>query len=474
MPRRRIVLYNPPTVFFTMPLGLLAVASGLDPARWDVEIVDGRLHREPVGTLLAALDGADTLGIGVLTGDPIRHALEASRAARSRYPRLHVVWGGWHPSLFPESCLREAPIDAVVVGAGQRAFSRLVEAWAGGGDLAALPGVAARTPGGEIVHGPPGELPELDALPPLDYGRIDVDAYFARKGRRQLDYIGSVGCRFRCAFCADPQVYQRSWTGMTADRMGGELSSLVRRHRAHEVAFQDETFFTKRSRIDELCDALLRGGVAFRWTATLRADQGARMPVSLLERCRDLGFDHAIIGVESAYEPMLKQIRKDVRMDQVWETASRLRDLGIGATWNFIVGFAGEPEESVMASLDAARRLRAMSPRFRTPIFFYKPYPGSPTAEAVERAGFPLPRTLEGWSRFDFVGADARSPWMDPRLRTRVERFGFYQDHAYGAPTPPWKWPLRVAARLRVETGRFGMPVEKLLVERLRPSERLS
>ena len=40
---KKIILYNPAAVFYTMPLSLLAVGSNLDPARYDVRIVDGRL-----------------------------------------------------------------------------------------------------------------------------------------------------------------------------------------------------------------------------------------------------------------------------------------------------------------------------------------------------------------------------------------------------------------------------------------------
>jgi anaerobic magnesium-protoporphyrin IX monomethyl ester cyclase len=57
MPRKKIVFYNPRAVFFTMPLGLLAVASALDRARYDVVIIDARLEADPLGKLLEALEG---------------------------------------------------------------------------------------------------------------------------------------------------------------------------------------------------------------------------------------------------------------------------------------------------------------------------------------------------------------------------------------------------------------------------------
>src|SRR5690349_13568093 len=98
--RLKVVLYNPRAVFFTMPLALLAIGSELDPDRYEVVIVDGRLEPDPQQALLAALDGALCLGVTVLTGAPISDALQISRAAKRACPGLFVIWGGWHPSMF--------------------------------------------------------------------------------------------------------------------------------------------------------------------------------------------------------------------------------------------------------------------------------------------------------------------------------------------------------------------------------------
>src|SRR6476660_3966360 len=92
--RLKVVLYNPSAVFWTMPLGLIAVGTALDPAEYDVRIVDGRLEQDPTKALLAELDGALCLGIGVLTGAPIRDALHVSRAAKEAFPNLPAVGGG--------------------------------------------------------------------------------------------------------------------------------------------------------------------------------------------------------------------------------------------------------------------------------------------------------------------------------------------------------------------------------------------
>ena len=144
MNRHKIVLYNPRAVFWTMPLGLLAVGSALDPARYDVQIIDARLERDPLAALRAALPDALCLGITVLTGAPIRDAQAASRAAKALRPDLPVVWGGWQPSLFPRECLDEQSVDVAVSGQGEDTFAELIDRYAAGLPAGALQGQRPR------------------------------------------------------------------------------------------------------------------------------------------------------------------------------------------------------------------------------------------------------------------------------------------------------------------------------------------
>jgi anaerobic magnesium-protoporphyrin IX monomethyl ester cyclase len=127
MKTHRIVLYNPRASFFTMPLGLIAIGSALDRSRYDVTIIDGRFEDDPIARVIEATDGALCLGVGVLTGAPIADALAVTHAVRERRPDCRIVWGGWHPSLFPVDTLSEAGVDAVVAGQGERPFADLID-----------------------------------------------------------------------------------------------------------------------------------------------------------------------------------------------------------------------------------------------------------------------------------------------------------------------------------------------------------
>src|SRR5262245_41702218 len=159
--RHRVVLYNPRAVFYTMPLALVAIGSALDRSRYDVRIIDGRLESDPIRAVVDAADGAICVGVTVLTGAPIRDALAVSRAVKARHPDCPVIWGGWHPSLFPAECEAEDCVDVAVVGQGEDAFRSIVERFAGREPKKARPASTA--------------LRDLNEFPAHDYSLIDVE-----------------------------------------------------------------------------------------------------------------------------------------------------------------------------------------------------------------------------------------------------------------------------------------------------------
>jgi anaerobic magnesium-protoporphyrin IX monomethyl ester cyclase len=455
MTKPRVVLYNPRAVFYTMPLSLIALASALDRSKVDVVIIDGRLEADPVRAVVAAATNAVCVGITVLTGAPIHDALAVSRAVKAARPSCPIVWGGWHPSLFAKECLADPSVDIVVSGQGEDSFRDIVD----------------RLMAGEPVDGSQSRpLKDLNEYPAHDYSLIPVERYFALKGARQIDYISSQGCRFRCAFCADPAVFARGWTGLTPDRIADEVEYLHQRYSMEDLAFQDETFFTNASRIDTLAEQFLKRNLPITWTATLRADQACRMGDELFAKSVRSGLRRVMVGVESGSQEMLDRLQKDMKLEQVRATADMCTRHGVGAIFNFIVGFPGESQQSMCATLSLAKELRRSNVEFETPIFYYRPYPGNPMADLSAAQGYVFPRGLEEWADFDYVGG--RGPWITAEQWRTVERFKFYSKHAWKPGA--WRWPLRVTSEWRCNHDWYDLPVEKLIVDLVRPPQQVS
>ncbi len=470
--RQKVVLYNPQAVFYTMPLALQAVASHLDPDIYDPVIIDGRLENDGTQAVLDSLDGALCFGVSVLSGAPIRDALRVSRAVKAARPDIPVVWGGWHPSMFGTDCLAEPAIDITVQAQGEVTFAEIVDRLRRGESLEGCAGCCYRGPRGEPRANPPRPMADVNDLSSHRYDLINVPGLYDLKGKRQLDYVSSQGCHFRCAFCSDPFVYNRQWTGLDPERVGEELEYLWRQYRFDDVNFQDETFFTYPKRVEGIAEQLIRRNLNTTWAATLRADQCARLPEEVFALCKRSGLRRVLVGVESGSQEMLDRIEKDIKIEQVFLTAERCRKHGVAGQFPFIVGFPDETDESVRATFTAIKRLRKMSPDFQTPIFYFRPYPGSSLTQEAVRKGFRLPSDLEGWSKFDYVGP-VGGPWVSPRKFQLVERFKFFSKIAWDRGTG-WQRLFQPGAKWRCEADFYRFPVEQLLAGRLAPDPQLS
>src|SRR6185436_323141 len=105
--RKKIVFYNPAAPYYTLPLQFLALASVLDPLRYVVRIIDARIEKSVEAAhekVKELLKDAVCVGVSIITGTPIKDAVEITRIVKSHSPSLPVVWGGWHPSIYPDQC----------------------------------------------------------------------------------------------------------------------------------------------------------------------------------------------------------------------------------------------------------------------------------------------------------------------------------------------------------------------------------
>lgn len=455
-----------------MPLALMAIGSYLDASKYNVVIIDGRLEKDPIKKIKVLLhQNPVCFATTVLTGTPIKDALAISRAVKKEMSQLPVVWGGWHPSLFPKHTLEEPCVDVVVNGQGEKTFAELLERFIDKRSLENLKGISYKN-GTEIINNPERVMEDINTFPAFNYDLIDVPSYMKLSGRKQLDYISSQGCRFRCSFCADPFMYKRGWYGYSPERMGNEIESLWKKYRFSHVHFQDETYFTYAPRVKAVAEEFIKRKLPISWFGTMRADQGVRLSEDIWKLCKESGLERVMIGMEAGTQDMLDWMQKDIKLNQVYEVAKLCIKYGIAINFSIIVGFPGETKESIYQTLQVVKELREMSPTFHMSIFFYKPYPGNKIADELLAKGYQFNSTLEEWSNFDFVDT-GKSEWVDEETIAYVENFKFYQNLAYNKANPA-KFMFRQLAKWRVEKKAYQFPFEKKLKEWLMPKQRMA
>ncbi|MGK0421794.1 MAG: radical SAM superfamily enzyme YgiQ (UPF0313 family), partial [Polaribacter sp.] len=146
MKRLKVLLYNPVAVFYDMPLALLAIGSIMDPKKYEVIIIDGRIEEDPIKIIQEHVDEAICFGVTSLTGRPIQNALDITQAVRNLRQDIPIIWGGWHTSLFPEQTLKdELCIDVTVQGQGEDTFKELVETFESDKDVSKVKGICYRS-----------------------------------------------------------------------------------------------------------------------------------------------------------------------------------------------------------------------------------------------------------------------------------------------------------------------------------------
>src|SRR5689334_10978440 len=126
---KKVVFFIPSfsSIEATAPLGLLAIATPLLDAGYDVRIIDSTIVPDYKRRVLEEVKDALCLGISLVTGPMISETAEIARAVKEWNPDFPVILGGWHPSLLPKQTLEAEYIDIVVKGQGEDALLDVVQ-----------------------------------------------------------------------------------------------------------------------------------------------------------------------------------------------------------------------------------------------------------------------------------------------------------------------------------------------------------
>ena len=359
-----------------MPLSLVAVGSALDRERYEVVIVDGRLESRSDAALLRRIDAATVcVGVTVLTGAPIRDAVAASRREARGAPGAAGRLGRLAPVAVPG---RNAWRSQASTPPWQARARRPSASWSTrfeeGRDLDRLRGCAHRRPGGGVAVEPPRELSALNPFPSHDYGLLPSSATSPRKGGASSTTSPRQGCRFRCAFCADPFVYKRGWVGVSRPRAWARSSESSGGAPLRRPHLPGRDILHLPPRVTAVAEEFLRRGLRSpgrRRCAPTRASGSTEEVLALCRRSRPApGHDRRRVGV--AGDDGLAS-----RRTSSWSRCSRRRREDRSATasraiFPFIVGF---PDESGRERARRAGRGQAAAarcpPTSRRPIFYF-------------------------------------------------------------------------------------------------------
>lgn len=483
-----------------MPLSVLNLAAVLE-GRHPWRILDG--NRGPIlDAALATLAARPhaLVGVTVMPGPQVAPAIEISAAIKAAHPTIPIAWGGYFPTLYPDSAINAPYVDYVVRGQGEATLLELLERLPDAGQPAPLDSArdssAIRDVGGltwkrdgRPVHNPERPIINPDALPPLPYERLDDVRGYLRPsfmGQHTAVHQAALGCRFKCDFCGVVSMWNGNTRLDAPTRLEAALVHLRDRWGADGVQFYDHNFFDREESSVPILEVL--GKVAMPWWCYARADALARFSAGTWRLLRKSQLRMAYIGAEAASDEALNRMHKGSRVNHTLEVAARCRENGIIPEFSFVLGGPEDPEGEIETTLTFIRRLKQLHPTCEIILYFYSPTPQVdraalrrepaaahlPVLKTYGPSGPALPTTPEEWTEPRWVSwvCHQDAPWLTPSIRQRVTdfarvlacRFPTVQDYH----TPTWgKALLQSLARWRYATETYRNPIELRIGQRL-------
>jgi anaerobic magnesium-protoporphyrin IX monomethyl ester cyclase len=505
MPRVLLVHPRPtPGDSCTVPYSCLAVAAPLVAKGYPVEILDEFSTPDFRSRLHARARDADVVGISCFTGHQIDRAVDAAGHVRALRPELPLVWGGYHPSLYPEVTTASPLCDYVVTGQGEWIFLDFMERLARGDDPAATPGLWRKVDG--VPKKNPGGVPfqSLEEFPPFPFDLVPLKSFLIDSlTPRSISYHSSLGCPFRCNFCTVTQIYERRWSGFTPARVLRDVRFLVEQTGAKSVEFYDNNFFVNDRRTAEIAQALYDARLGILWSGEARPDKIAEYDDEMLTLLVNSGLRWVFIGAESGHNHVLKMMDRDHTVDHIVEAAHKLSRHRIKVTFSFNLGYPQEPDDNFSRTDALCRELCAINPETEIMVYITTAYEATPSFHRAQElielrssgaASSPNAKRLDGgesgdrldnWKRLDQRRGEDK-PWLDPHYSKKLHNFSLATFYATSFLHRRWRARHRhnpfvgllgAAADLHMRMGFYHSIVDlrllnKLFMETSRPQRK--
>lgn len=181
------------------------------------------------------------------------------------------------------------------------------------------------------------------------------------EGRPFATVLTDYGCPFRCRFCIMGEI------GFKLRPPGDVIAELkyIKSLGIRHLYFDDQTFAANRKRTEKLLKEMIRLKLNFSWCCWSRVDVVDKKLLNLMKKA---GCHTILFGVESANWKILNKYQKGFTTDQVMKIFKLCRQLNIKTLGTFMIGFPGETEKSILATIDFAKKIDPDYASFNIPV----------------------------------------------------------------------------------------------------------
>jgi radical SAM superfamily enzyme YgiQ (UPF0313 family) len=317
------------------------------------------------------------------TGD-FEWSLEVAKGIKKENKSILTVFGGLHPTLFPEDTIANPEVDVICLGEWEFSALELCDRLERNEGLFDVAGLWVKVDGG-IVRNPQRTLEEnIDILPFPDRDLYQKYGYFNRLD--SIDVMAGRGCPFSCSYCMNPVLkkllggkgkFVRKHSPAYVIR---ELEEVINKFKPKSFTFVDELFAVDKEWIRDFC-GIYRERIGLPFTCNIT-------PGTVDDECLSwlaaAGTTTVCMGLETGNEKVRRGLlNKPVSNPHFEATAQRLHFHGIKFLTSNIVGLPGETVEEAFKTVEFNRKIKTDFVYFS----IFQPYPGLPLTEKLQRDG---------------------------------------------------------------------------------------
>lgn len=292
-----------------------------------------------------------------------------TRTVKQHQPQATVVAGNSVAGSIPEVFMRNAPADIVVMGEGEISAHAAVEAVRTEKNLREVPGIAFRDSTGEIIINDLRKAGDIHSLPLIKWDYFDVERYvqnarYAAGGVNETDIrvrsmpvVSARGCVFKCTFCHyvywnDPYRHRRP------EHILKEISRNVEKYGANYMAFWDDLSFASAKQAEALADAIIKSGLKFSWSASVRIDMFVRNSLSrsdamaIAQKMKESGCLSVGFSLESGNQDIIEMMNKKIKTVDFFETVDVFKHAGIMVNTSVVFGYPIESKETIRQTFE--------------------------------------------------------------------------------------------------------------------------
>jgi len=470
-----------------LPLELMQIAGVALKRGWQVELIDAIVEERPHERVLAACADAAIFCSSCILGYQVYDGVLVSNLVRERHPHLAIWWGGWFPSAVPELFLNGAAADAVCIGQGEVTFGEMLDAFEARVPLDGIHGLALLRDD-HITFTPRRPVVGFEDIPRCPFELLDLQRYYAEQRRQcaiesspngrgirhrfpdppgksaypAISYHSSFGCPEPCTFCNSPGLTERRYKMIPAEAILDHVEEIMVKDPFTGLRFQDANFGVSEKRTNAFCKGLLARNLKVTWHTTIEIKQINQYSEETMDLLRDSGLYIVTTGVEAASWEMQQAIGKRIKPGETLNAVSRMDSRGIVAGCSYIIGYPGETEESMRATMDEARTIKNTFKVASVDVFPYRPIPGAHLWQDALDKGYQPPTTAAAWGRMFEYKVDSWKGAIPQSVLRDWSVFNFLAPWVDGHVkcNPVMKKLLGGSARWRMRTGFFSMPYE--------------